>query len=283
MIWLTILMACGLRSSDLAYTGTIEVTEVEVASTVGGRLLEVLPREGQKLSPGDLVFRVDDALLQADRAVREAGLAQAAAGQKGAAAQVRAANAQVAMLRRELDRVQALEAAGVGTAQQTSQLSGQLDVARAQALAAAEMVGQADAGAKQAQAGLDAAETRLAEASVSVAVDGVVISRNREPGEVIGPGMSVLTVGDLAHPRLKIFVPLLRVETLAIGDPVTVKLDGADAIGAIERIASEAEFTPREILTPDERVKRVFAVDIALQPGPGVHAGMPADAYLADD
>ncbi len=280
MIWLT-LLACNFGGSTPTYTGTIEVTEVEVSSAIPGRLVEVLPHEGERVSAGDLVFRLDAVMLEAEREVRAAAIDQSEAGHQAANAQVRAANAQVAMLRRELERVKALEASGVGSAQQTSQLSGQLDVALAKAAAAREQVVQAEAAGRQAEAGLKAADTRLTETEVAAAVDGVVLSRNREPGEVVGPGMSVVTLGDLAHPRLRIYVALLEVEKLAIGDAVEVHLDGVDATGRVERIASEAEFTPREVLTPDERVKRVFAVDVGLDPGPGVHPGMPADAVLA--
>jgi HlyD family secretion protein len=282
MTWMLLLLtACDFQEPAPAYTGTIEVTEVEVASTLGGRLVEVIPQEGEHVKLGDPVFRVDTSMLEADRSVRAAGIEQARAAHQAAEAQVRAANAQVAMLQRELERVQALKASGVGTAQQISQLSGQLDVARAQSAAAREMVAQATAGIHQAEAALEASDTRMREAIVTAALDGVVLSRNREPGEIIGPGTSVVTLGDLGHPRLRIYVPLLEVEQLELGDTVAVHFDGGEANGRIERIGSEAEFTPREILTPDERVKRVFAVDIALQPGPGVHPGMPADATLA--
>ncbi|MCB9674456.1 MAG: HlyD family efflux transporter periplasmic adaptor subunit [Alphaproteobacteria bacterium] len=280
--WLALLAACSFDDATPAYTGTIEVTEVEVAATLGGRLVEVLPHEGDALKVGDPVFRLDTTLLEAERTVRAASVEQAHAAREAASAQVRAADAQVATLQREVERVRKLQSSGVGTAQQLSQLSGQLDVARAQASAARELVAQAEAGIRQAEAAVAAADTHLQEGFVKAAVAGVVLSRNREPGEIVGPGTSVVTLGDLQHPRLRIYVPLLDVERLELGDTVRVKLDGVDEkSGRIERIAGEAEFAPREILTPDERVKRVFAVDIALEPGPGIHPGMPADAYLA--
>jgi len=280
---LSLLVACGLNGEQVAYTGTIEVTEVEAAATVGGRLLEVLADDGDAVHAGDVLFRVDDKRLQAEVALRKAGVDQAEAARVAAEAQVRAAWAQVTMLKRELDRVKALQASGVATDQQRSQLEGQLQVARAQAAAAEEVVAQAAAAGRQAEAALTATTTTVDETSVVAAIDAVVLSRNREPGEVIGPGMSVLTLGDLANPRLRVYVPLARMERLQIGAPATIHLDGGEqGTGRVVRIASEAEFTPRDILTPEERVKRVFAVDIGVDAGLGVHPGMPAEALFPE-
>lgn len=278
------LAGCGGFGADEAgYVGTIEVTEVELAPTVPGRLLEVRFEEGERVAAGEVAFVVEADALQAERDVRAAGVGVAEAAIEVARAQVRAAEAQVATLEREAERVRRMQGGGVGSAQQVSTLEGQLAVARAQAATARRGVAQAEAARGQAAAGLSAAEDRVADAEVRAVGGGVVLSRNREPGEVVGAGMSVLTLGDLDRPRLRVYAPLLVVETLSVGDPVPVRLDARpDEVitGRVARVASEAEFTPRDILTPEERVKRVFAVDIALDPAPGLLPGVPAAAEL---
>lgn len=279
------LIGCGaLRSEPAGYTGTIEVTQVEVAATVPGRIEAVYVDEGDRVEAGAPVFALDTSLLSLDAEFRASGVEMASAGVDAAKAQQRAAQAQVALLRRESDRVSRLEAAGVGTAQQASTLRGQLDVARAQSVAAEQGVAAASATVAQAEVGVAVARERLGEAEVASPVAGVVLTRNREPGEVLAPGISVATIGDLDHPRLRVYVPLTRVETLNLGGPVEVMLDAYDEPfkGKISRIASEAEFTPRDILTPDERVKRVFAVDVAIDPAPGLYPGIPAEARFGD-
>ncbi len=75
------------------------------------------------------------------------------------------------------------------------------------------------------------------------------------------------------------------VESISVGGTVSVYLDAdleAAHQGTIDWISAQAEFTPRDILTPEERVKQVFAVDIALQPAPGIHPGIPADAVFQE-
>lgn len=281
LLWLA-LAGCNLRSAPPAYTGTIEVTEIEVASVLAGRITEVRFDEGERVAQGDLVFVLDAEPIEAERDVRAAtvDVAQSAIGT--ASSQVKVAEAQVTWLSREAERAKKMEASGVGTSQQKSSLEGQLAVARAQAAAAREGVATATATHTQAEAALAAAEQRLDETRVAAAVSGVVLSRNREPGEVVAPGTSVLTLGDLDRPRLRVYVPLAVMETLKVGDAVQVKTDAhATAYpGRIARIASEAEFTPRDILTPDERAKRVFAVDVALDPAPGLLPGVPAEAVF---
>ena len=127
-----LLAACGVVGGDpTGYTGTIEVTVVEVASTLGGRIAEVLPKEGDAVKVGDPLVRLDADMLQAELALRAAGVEQADAARQAGEAQVRAVSAQVALLERELQRANTMRRNGVGTDQQISQLTGQLDVARA--------------------------------------------------------------------------------------------------------------------------------------------------------
>lgn len=278
LLWL-LLVACDGRD-EASYTGTIEVTEVQVASALPGRLVEVHFEEGDRVARGDVVFSLDAAAMEAEREAGAAAVASARAAVQAARAQVGAADAQVALLEREGARVRKMEEAGVGSSQQRSQLEGQLAVARAQAAAARDQVARVEAAEAQAAAALRAADERLAEGVVEAVVGGVVLSRNREPGEVVAPGASVLTLGDLDRPRLRIYVPLEVVGTLEIGTPVQVRIDAREEpfTGRVAKIAKEAEFTPRDILTPEERVKRVFAVDVALDPAPGLLPGVPAEA-----
>ncbi len=279
---LLVLAACeGLVGTTPSYTGTVEVTEVEVASAIPGRIVRIEFDEGDRVEKGALVFELDPESLQAERKVREAAIEMARAAVEGAKAQVRTAGAQVSYLKRETERVTRMQDAGVGSAQQRSNLQGQLDVARAQLNAAKQAVAQATANEAQAVAALEALDQKLGDTKVHAAVGGRVLSRNREPGEVVNPGTSVLTLGDTDRPRLRVYVPLQVVETLTVGDQVQITIDARpdDPVpGTIEKVATEAEFTPRDILTPEERVKRVFAVDIALSPGPGLLPGIPAEA-----
>jgi HlyD family secretion protein len=284
LLLLLALVGCGSgRDRSGVYTGTVEVTDVNVASTVPGRLVEVLVDRGQTVQQGDPLFAVDATILDAQRDAAQAGRDAAHAAIDTLRSQHAAAQAQVALLERESARARSMQDAGVGTDQTRSQVEGQLKVARAQLQAAGKAIAQAEAASGQADAALRVVEKQLADTRVLAPISGVVLSRNREPGEVVGAGASVLTLGDLDHPRLRVYAPLLAVQGIALGTPVEVRLDATPErpfAGRVSWIASEAEFTPRDILTPEERVKQVFAIDIALEAAPGLHPGVPAEAVF---
>lgn len=284
LILLTLLISCG-RGVDKSgvFTGTVEVTDVDVASTVPGRLVSVQVERGQKVEAGDALFEVDSTILLAQRDAAIAARDAAKAGIETLRSQQAAAGAQVSVLDREARRSASMLDAGVGTDQQVSQLDGQLKVARAQSTATGKAVVQAQLASGQADAALRVVEKQLSDTRVLAPISGVVLSRNREPGEVVGAGASVVTIGDLAHPKLRVYVPLLTLEKIALGTRVSVNLDAdrtKSFAGTVSWISPEAEFTPRDILTPEERVKNVFAVDILLEPAPGLHPGVPAEAHF---
>ena len=285
-LFLIALLACaGGEQRPDTYTGTVEVTEVEVAPILPGRLTTIAVERGDRIEVGQLLFELDASMIELERVVREGQINQAQAAIETTQAQARAAGAQVSTLDRELTRMRNLEAAGVGTAQTVSTLSGQLQGAQAQSGAARKGIAQAEAVKSQAEAALALVDKKLEETSGYAPIAGVVLSRNREPGEVLAAGMSVITIGDLAHPKLRVYVPLKVVESISVGGSVAVYMDADPEnarAGTIDWISSQAEFTPRDILTPEERVKQVFAVDIALEPGRGIHPGIPADAVFAE-
>lgn len=285
-LFLIALLACaGGEQRPDTYTGTVEVTEVEVAPILPGRLTTIAVERGDRVELGQLLFELDASMIELERVVREGQINQAQAAIETTQAQARAAGAQVSTLDRELTRMRKLEAAGAGTAQTVSTMAGQLQGAQAQSGAARKGIAQAEAVKSQAEAALALVDKKLEETSGYAPIAGVVLSRNREPGEVLGAGMSVITIGDLAHPKLRVYVPLKVVESISVGGSVAVYMD-ADPdnarTGTVDWISSQAEFTPRDILTPEERVKQVFAVDIALEPGRGIHPGIPADAVFAE-
>lgn len=264
-MYLAFLLACQMGAEAPAYTGTVEMTEVHVSALVPGQMVSVEARVGERVAAHDPLFALDDAQLAAQVALREAAVEQALAAIEAAKAQVRASQEQIRYLTREGARARAMIGAGVGTAQASSALEGQLRVAQAQSQAASQLVAQAEAGLKQAEAARAAATLQLEQSKVTSPISGVVLSQDREVGEVVSPGMSVFTLGDVDHPTIRVFLPLVQVEQIALGQSLPVRLDsGLETVGTVQWVSPRSEYTPRDILTPDERVKRVFAVELQI-------------------
>lgn len=146
-----------------------------------------------------------------------------------------------------------------------------------------EDIDAARARVEQARAGVALAETRLGYASIGSPLTGVVLSKNIEPGEYVAPGTPVVTVADLKNIWLRAYIPqadLLRVKQGQAARIITGS-DGKTYQGRVSFIASEAEFTPKTVQTPQERTKLVYRIKIDIDnPQMELKPGMPADAEI---
>ncbi len=293
-----------------ADSGTVEATEADLGFQQSGRIATVGPHEGDFVKTGETLAVLDRTELLARRAQAAAALAATRSGlaemENGARseelAQAReadsAASARLADARRDFDRTDRLFAGGAVPRESYDKAALALDVARSAREQAAQQlrlvragprteaidaqraaVRQADAAVRQADAALDLAVIRAP-------FDGVVTVRNREPGEAVPAGSPVFTVENLADRWVRIYVREDRIAAVRIGESATISTDtytGRTYPGAVSFIASEAEFTPRNVQTADERVKLVYAVKVRIA-GDSTHdlkPGMPADVRLA--
>ncbi|MDP7111106.1 MAG: efflux RND transporter periplasmic adaptor subunit [Myxococcota bacterium] len=292
----------------LDVSGSIEADEVRVSTTVGGQVADVLATEGQVVAEGDALMRFDtaDIELQADQAraavrMAEAQLALAHAGARPediAAARelVKQAEAGESMASADLERVGELEAEGAVTGKQADDARTGHEVAVSRTRAAKQQYNKAlkgarpeelemaEAGVAQTEAVLALAEKKLADCEVTAPLSGTVIHRLVEPGEVSGPGATLFVIQDLSTVRLTVFVPETDIGSVRLGDPVQVFIDshpGQPFPGVVSRIRDQAEFTPKNVQTKDERVKLVFGVEVELaNPDGYLKPGLPADAVI---
>ncbi len=137
---------------------------------------------------------------------------------------------------------------------------------------------------EQARAELAILETQLNDAVAISPIDGIALTKAAEVGEVLAAGATVLTVGDLDHPWVRAYLSERDLGRVRLGDQVKVTTDSFPNkiySGRIAFIASEAEFTPKQIQTSEERVKLVYRIKIAVEnPNHELKSNMPADAEI---
>ncbi|HEU5300370.1 MAG TPA: efflux RND transporter periplasmic adaptor subunit [bacterium] len=137
----------------------------------------------------------------------------------------------------------------------------------------------------QAQAALRYLLTQQENLVIVSPIDGTVISKHASEGEIVGAGAPVLTVVDTREVWIRLYIPLPRIGAVALGaraDVTTDALPGRTFAGTVAEISQQAEFTPRNVQTREERVKQVFAVKVTLPNPEGLlKPGMPADAVIA--
>jgi multidrug resistance efflux pump len=147
-----------------------------------------------------------------------------------------------------------------------------------------EEIAAAEAQVEQAQASLDKLLDERGKLSIAAPVGGLVLTLGIHEGELAVPGATMLTLGDLDEVTLTVYVPEDRLGQVNIGQTVEVKVDSyPDRIylGTVVAIANEAEFTPRNVQTQEERVSMVFAVDVLIpNPDHELKPGVPADATI---
>lgn len=137
---------------------------------------------------------------------------------------------------------------------------------------------------EQARAELGAIEAQLADMVAVSPLNGVVLVKAAEPGDVLPAGSPVVTIGDLEHPWLRAYITERDLGRVRIGAEARVTTDsfpGKVYRGRVSFIASEAEFTPKQIQTPEERVKLVYRIKIEVEnPRGELKSNMPADAEI---
>lgn len=127
-------------------------------------------------------------------------------------------------------------------------------------------------------------DAQLADTVAASPVGGVVLVKSADPGEVVAPGTTILSVGDIDHPWLRGYISESDLGRVKLGNEVRVTTDsfpGKVYKGRVTFISSEAEFTPKQIQTKEERVKLVYRVKIDVEnPGRELKSNMPADAEI---
>lgn len=223
------------------------------------------------------------------RAIYDQNAAAAATLVRAAQAQTRGAQSVLAQLLAIREKPVALDAAvhraegEVGKAQ-AALATAQAVLAQTSAAAQPEAVAVAQARLAQAEAALATLDATSAKLAVRSPITGIVTAQAIHTGEVAQAGATLFTVIDLRQVKLVIYVPTSQIGQVRLGEAAQVTVDtypGRAFTGYVARIADHAEFTPKNVQTQEERVKTVFAVEIALDNLDGaLKVGMPADAIL---
>jgi multidrug resistance efflux pump len=216
---------------------------------------------------------------------------QAWVGVNAASAKQQGLEASLAHLYAERENPQTMEAAAdearAALAQATAQVAAaEVQVTGMNAGATDEQIAALEARVGQAQAGRDALMRQREMMLLTAPMDGTVINIAVHPSEVAAQGATLLTIADVGEVILTVYVPETRIGQVQLGQPVQVTVDSfADRVfeGQVSHISDEAEFTPRNVATQEERVNLVFAVEIRVSNDDGaLKPGMPADAVFGE-
>jgi HlyD family secretion protein len=286
-----LLTSCNRNSAPDSVSGTIETDEVRVASRYGGRVQNIFAQEGDALKPGQSIAELDAAELHARRDQAAAQLAEFEAGPRreeisAAKAEWEAQVAELQLARTNADRAEELFAQKTVSFTERDQAVTRSHTLERTVSAARSRYDLLLAGTRperiaQARAELARIDTDLSEMKIVAPTNCVLEVLSVKVGDVLAPNQQVATLLLTNHIWVRVFVPEPWLGHIKLGDAVSVRTDaflGKDFRGIVEQINRQAEFTPRNVQTVEERIKQVFGVKVRLDNSSNeLRAGMSAD------
>lgn len=307
IVWVTVLRDGG--DSVVFASGTVEATEADLGFQIPGRIERVEVREGDRVSEGDEIAWLDRSELRARRraaqAQAEAARAMLAELERGfrqeeiaqGRARLRAAEQRESDTKRDLQRTRQLLEGGAVSQQQLDNAQTAYELAVAELESAQEALQILETGPRQERIAAQRAAVSQADATVAqidatldyalirAPFSGFVAVRHREPGETVAAGAPVVTLRNPDDRWVRIFVRADQVGRLTLGQRAEITGDAypdRTYAGEVVFIADEAEFTPRNVQTSEERVKLVHRVKVQITGDPGydLKPGLAADVRL---
>jgi HlyD family secretion protein len=272
--------------------GRIEATIVDIETKLPGRLAQIRVKEGDMVKKGDLLATMDTQELEAAYKQAQAQIRQAEQQGRFAGSVVKQRKSELALARKNLERSKALYVNKNIPLVQLQQNETALHVAEAALEAARSQVVSAEAAVDAAKAQAETIRTRLDDSRLYAPIDGRVLYRLREPGEIVVGGGKVLTLLDPADVYMTVFLPTSEAGRIAIGSEARVVLDARSDVAIPARvtfISPRAQFTPKEIETQSEREKLMFRVKVKIDEtllrkyAERVKTGLPGVAYIRMD
>ncbi len=280
--------ACG-ADSDYDATGTFEATEIIVSAEANGRLVDFDLEEGSLLRQGEIVGTVDTVQLYLKKLQLQATMKSVDSQRPDISKQIAATKAQIATALRERDRVSRLLEAEAANKKQLDDWDSQLEVLNRQLDAQLSSLTNSTSSLSEQSSSVAIqilqVDDQLEKCRVVSPIDGTVLAKYTEQGEVTAVGKPLFKVADMEHIFLRAYITSRQLADVKLGQQVKVLADFGDDMrkeyaGTVTWIADKAEFTPKTILTDDERANQVYAVKIAVHNDGVIKLGMYGGVIL---
>ncbi|MBK7131838.1 MAG: HlyD family efflux transporter periplasmic adaptor subunit [Bacteroidales bacterium] len=287
LIFIAAVMISGCKSeTDQADAyGNFEATEVIVSAETSGRILKFDATEGMEIQKGQEIVRTDTTLLILQRAEINAGMKSVSTRIGSVNAQNDILNQQIANININIARIENMLRDDAASKKQYDDLSGQVAVLQKQIAANNTQKASIAAELEVLSTKKATLNEQLTRCSIRSPLDGTIIEKYSEAGEITAAGKPLFKMADLSLMRLKVYVSGAQLGGIKTGQQCTVRIDdGKEGYvsfsGTISYISGKAEFTPKIIQTKEERVTLVYAVLIDVKNDGTMKSGMPGEAIF---
>jgi HlyD family secretion protein len=285
---LLFLMSCGNKNGKFDATGTFEADEVIVSSELAGKITSFSVEEGQTIPKDSIVAVVDAANISLQKEQVEANIQALSEKTADVSPQVRLLENQLAVQQSQLNnllheqaRVQNLLKQDAATGKQLDDITAQVDVAQKNLAVTQQQINVQRSNVATQNRGIMSEgrplEKRIAQlddqlkrATILNPVNGTIITKYAEQGEITAAGKALYKIADLSTMTLRAYITGTQISQVKLGQVVKVLVDdGADKYkelpGTIVWIADKAEFTPKTIQTKEERANLVYAIKVKVK------------------
>lgn len=271
---LLLLSACGSNGHKYDATGTFEATEVIVSAEASGKLLRFDIEEGTVLRAGTEVGIIDTVQLSLLKRQQETSMKSVKSQLPDFNKQVAVIKQQIATATREKHRIENLLKAGAANEKQLDDINSEINLYERQLAAQSSSLNISTQSLTEQSSAIhiQVAQTldQLLKCYITAPISGTILAKYMEAGELATVGKPLFKIADVENLFLRAYITSEQLSQVKLGDKVTVIADyGADKRteypGVITWISDRSEFTPKTILTKDERANLVYAVKIAVK------------------
>jgi HlyD family secretion protein len=272
------LLGCGNKKGNYDASGTFEATEVIVSAQAAGQIEQFAVTEGQTLEVNQEVGVIDTVQLYLKKKQLLASMQAVDSRTYTVSLQIASLKQQIAKQETELARFRNLVKSNAATQKQVDDIQSSIEVLQKQLAAQTETLqnnnSSLSAEIRALYIQVEQVDDLIRKSIISSPISGIVLSKYAEKGELAGQGKALFKIADLNHIYLRAYITADQLTQLKLNQEIAVFADFGEEMreykGTITWISDKAEFTPRTILTKNERANLVYAVKIAV----------PNDGYL---
>jgi HlyD family secretion protein len=277
-------VACNQQDNNADAYGNFEAIEVVVSAETSGRVLSFLPKEGATLQKNQVTVVLDSTQLYLQKVRLESGFATLGSRIATLEAQVHASRVQLQNLEREKRRIDRLVEGGAATSKQQEDMNGQVAFMEAQIAATESQKASVFSEQKTLEVQISQVEDQIQKCTVRNPIDGVMLTKYKEQGEMATPGQPLYKIADMRELTLRAYVSGHQLSSVQIGGSVTVRFDKEQEMGkttgVVSWVSPRAEFTPKIIQTKEERVNLVYAIKVLVPNDGSLKLGMPGEVLF---
>ena len=268
------LMGCQRNTEDFDATGTFEATEVIVSAEASGKLIHFRAEEGVQLTCGEEVGLIDTVQLHLQKMQLLANRKSVDTQRPDIGKQIAATRQQIAKAEQEKSRVERLLQSNAANRKQWDDWNAEIALLNKQLEAQLSTLQKSTASLNEQSVSVAIqvaqVEDKLQKSRIISPISGTVLAKYAEAGELASVGKPLFKIADVENMYLRAYITSKQLAEIKLGQQVTLYADFGDGErkpfeGTITWISDKAEFTPKTILTDDERANQVYAVKISFR------------------